>query len=118
LPARDHDRAVGGVRIGWIKLKAYTGARYAMTFDVEFSQPKANPRDSTDVSVDFEQRITQEDRLPVFYLPFLSSTTTELRELELRGTEESTSLPLSVRPFYPEGAGQAELWDTFRKSDI
>jgi len=52
------------------------------------------------------------------FLPFTTKTTTELRELEIEGKEEVTTIPLAVRPFFPAGGGQIQLWDTFQKSYV
>jgi hypothetical protein len=57
-------------QVAWIKFKEDMAFTHGVSFDVEYAASKDNPRDYTDVSGEFEEKVTAGDRLPVWYLPW------------------------------------------------
>lgn len=57
-------------QVAWIRFGRDPMFAEGVTFDVEYAAPQLNPRDYTDVSNDFEQRVAASARLPVWYLPW------------------------------------------------
>jgi hypothetical protein len=57
-------------RVAWIRAKEDFVFPNAVTFDVEYAAHAHDPRDYTDVTPEFEQRVDAATRLPVWYLPW------------------------------------------------